>query len=332
MTSGLGSIALTGGEPTLRKDLGEICRIFNERSHTRYVGIASNGLLPDRICDTCEWILEHCELDRLNVQVSLDGPREIHDEIRGVPDAFDKAMETIDLLCELRKEHANFSVNTALAIQPQNYSKIEALIQYLLPLDIEMKFLIVRGSNYGTYKLNPQVSSEFDPISEESASISLDVEQLESLYLTLKKLNKNAKTEFWSELEQAKMYTALRILEEKRRVNPCYAGVLEGVIYSNGDVAVCEPTKPFGNLRESGYDFYELWNSDAAHWMRSQIRTCACIHDCNLTTGLRFEPEILYSTVTGRSLRNREQRWRREASARQTDGESQKRRALSGIQ
>jgi len=320
MTSGLGSIALTGGEPSIRKDLSEICQIFNERSHTRTIGIASNGILPERIRDTCEWVLKHCELEKFNVQISLDGLEKTHDEIRKVPHAFAKAMETIKLLSELRREHNNFLVNTALAIQPRNYDEIEAFIDYLLPLNIEMKFLVVRGSNYGTYGLSPKVSNEFDPKSEESASISLNIKQLEELYFKLTELNEKGKkrkgnfssVEFLSEIEQAKMYTTLCILEEKKRVIPCYAGNLEGVIYSNGDVAVCELTRPFGNLRKANYDFYQLWHSDEANWMRSMTRTCACIHDCNLTTALRFQPEILYSTIMGRSLKNREQRWQRE--------------------
>ena len=307
---GLGSIALTGGEPSLRRDLGEICQIFNERCQTRYVGIASNGLLPERMRGICEWILEHCELERLSVQISLDGLEDVHNEIRKVPQAFAKAMESIKLLSQLQRERKNFSVNTALTVQPRNYHGITDFVESLLPLNVEMKFLIVRGSNYGTYRLNPIISSEFDPKVKESASVSLHIEQLEELYTRLKELNEKAEVEFWSELEQAKMHTTLRILEEKKRVIPCYAGYLEGVIYSNGDVAVCELTRPFGNLRKSGYDLYELWNSDAANWMRSRTRTCACIHDCNLTTGLRFEPEILYSTVMGNSLKKREQRWR----------------------
>ena len=314
MSNGLGSIALTGGEPTLRKDLGEICQIFNERSQTRCIGIASNGLLPDRIRDVCEWVLKHCDLERFSVQISLDGIGEIHDEIRKVPGAFERAIETIKILSELQRERGNFSVNTALAIQPRNYDRIETFIEYLLPLGIEMKFLVVRGSNFGTYGLSPKISSEFDPKAEESAAVSLNVSQLEELYAKLEELNRKADIEFWSELDQAEMYTTMRILEEKRRVIPCYAGMLEGVIYSNGDVAVCELVKPFGNLRKTDYDFHQLWNSEAADLMRSQTKKCACIHGCNLTTALRFQPEILYSTVTGHSLKNRELRWYRASS------------------
>ena len=312
MTSGLGSIALTGGEPFLRKDLREICKVFHEKSQTRAIGIASNGYWPDRIQETCEWVLSECKLERFNLQISLDGLEETHDEIRKVPKAFARAIETIKILSELKKKHENFSVNTSLAIQPRNYDEIEGVIEYLKPLDVEMKFLVVRGSNYGTYDLRPEVRSGYNPKVEDTASISLNVEQLESLYFKLKELNDTSDTEFWYELEQAKMHTTLRLLEEQKRIIPCHAGTLEGVMYSNGDVAVCEMTKPFGNVKDADYDFEKLWQSEAANWMRSETQTCGCVHDCNLTTGLRFHPEILYSTVMGRSLKNREKRWRRE--------------------
>lgn len=310
MKHGLESLALTGGEPTLRKDLGEICRIFNERCQTRNIGIASNGLLSECIYETCQWILKNCNLERLNIQISLDGLGETHDQIRKVPGAFSRAMETIKRLTELREKHGNFSINTAFAVQPSNYREIDSFIEYMLPLNVPLKFNIVRGSNYGTFGLSPDISSEFDPRSEDSASVSLNIAQLQELYHELNELNEKYQNNFWDELEQSKIHTTIGILKERRRVIPCYAGIIEGVIYSDGDVAICELTKPFANLREADYNFSNLWQSEEADLIRSKTRACACIHGCNLTTALRFEPGILYSISTGISLKNRDQRWK----------------------
>ena len=145
--------------------------------------------------------MKHCKLERLNVQISLDGIEKVHDEIRKVPHAFAKAMETIKILNELCKEYKNFSINIALAIQPRNYKEIDAFVEYMMPLNVPIKFLVIRGSNYGTYGVNPNISSDFDPRSEESASISLDVKQLEEIYHKLTELNEKIGDEFWSELE-----------------------------------------------------------------------------------------------------------------------------------
>ena len=46
----------------------------------------------------------------------------------------------------------------------------------------------------------------------------------------------------------------------------------------------------FGNLRENGYDFMEIWLSERAHEIRRQIRKtkCFCTHECFLNTNLFF--------------------------------------------
>ncbi|MCK4414328.1 MAG: radical SAM protein [Candidatus Eisenbacteria sp.] len=309
LRDGLGSLALTGGEPVLRQELADIARIFNRMSTTRVIGIATNGLLPERTLETCQRILDECSLEKLSVQVSLDGMQGTHDAIRGVPGAFEKAMRTISLLAALQLKHPILTVSTALAIQPRNYGEIAELVDHLVPMGVSLKFLVIRGSRYGVFGLNPEISSDFDPKEDESASLSHDVEQLAALYVSLQELQARRPEAFWSELEQAKMHTTLRILTEQRRVLPCHAGRLEGVVYPDGSVAVCELTRPFADLREYDLDFERLWNSPAAAAMRAQTRSCACIHGCNLVTALQFHPAIASAAITGRSLSNRRQRW-----------------------
>jgi hypothetical protein len=62
-------------------------------------------------------------------------------------------------------------------------------------------------------------------------------------------------------------------------------------------VSFCELSKPFANIREFDYDFSGLWNSEDAAKMRKLISRCCCIHGCNLTTGLTFEPEMVLAVL-----------------------------------
>ena len=51
------------------------------------------------------------------------------------------------------------------------------------------------------------------------------------------------------------------MLEEKQSSIPRYASTMECVLYSNGDVAFCELSKSFANIREFDYDFARLRKS-----------------------------------------------------------------------
>lgn len=81
---------LSGGEPLLRKDLIVLAK--RVASHGCLVSMNTNGTLlnESRIGDVAD-VFD-------TVVVSLDGPREVHDRIRGVPGTYDKATEAIRLL------------------------------------------------------------------------------------------------------------------------------------------------------------------------------------------------------------------------------------------
>ena len=81
---------LSGGEPLLRKDLATLAKRVAD--HGCLVSMNTNGTLlnESRIKELAN------TLDM--VVVSLDGPKEFHDKIRGVPGTFEKAIKTIKLL------------------------------------------------------------------------------------------------------------------------------------------------------------------------------------------------------------------------------------------
>lgn len=80
-------LSLTGGEPLLREDLPEIIR--RAVGHGMIVGLNTNGMLLDERPEVL------AEVQR--VTMSLDGPREIHDAIRG-EGAFDKVLQGAEIV------------------------------------------------------------------------------------------------------------------------------------------------------------------------------------------------------------------------------------------
>jgi len=87
---GVSFFDFSGGEPLLRKDLSTLAK--KASSHGCLVSMNTNGTLLRRsraseIADVFDVVV-----------VSLDGPKEIHDKIRGVPETYDKAIKAIRLL------------------------------------------------------------------------------------------------------------------------------------------------------------------------------------------------------------------------------------------
>lgn len=83
---GMRYVTFSGGEPLLRNDIGEIVRHCKRRGITTF--ISTNGaLLPRRIDQVAG-------VDRLTI--SLDGPAEIHDAVRGAG-AFEAAVGAVRL-------------------------------------------------------------------------------------------------------------------------------------------------------------------------------------------------------------------------------------------
>jgi hypothetical protein len=96
-------------------------------------------------------------------------------------------------------------------------------------------------------------------------------------------------------LQWAKSQTAAT----RTQVIPCRAGVLNAVVYSNGDVSVCEQHAPLGNLRERS--FWEIWNSSEAQALRKSIaaKECHCTNEVFLWPSIVYQPQQLVRVVLG---------------------------------
>ncbi len=286
------SLALTGGEPFLRKDLPDICGLFSAYKKAREIGIATNGYDTDGIVSQVEKTLSKINVP-LSVQISIDGLEEAHDEIRGAGGSFKKAVATMRALNQIRDRFPD-KLKTAVAftIQKKNYAEVGRFIDFILPFRIPARFLITRGRSFGLRNLPEEISSNIDPRVEESADIAPDT--LEEVFRLIARKNISSPYKFWGLKQKRIIEASLEILKTGTGKLPCYAGALEGVIYSDGDVAFCEFTKAIGNLKERDYNFYNIWNSDRANRVRELIKKCFCIHSCALGTSLLLnDPEIV---------------------------------------
>lgn len=109
---------LSGGEPMLREDLIVLAK--RVASHGCLVSMNTNGTLltEDRVSEVAD-VFD-------TVVVSLDGPKDIHDKIRGVPGTYDKAVNALQLL---RKHGVRAGVNSVAT--PWNIDILPRFIEEL---------------------------------------------------------------------------------------------------------------------------------------------------------------------------------------------------------
>lgn len=114
----IGHINFTGGEPFLYKHLFEILDLC-ENNHITF-GILTNGTLLNK-----ELILKLKNYKYLKfVQVSIDGLKTTHDNIRGIG-TFNKAFKTIKVL-----HHYHIQTMVAFTVHKKNYLELKKLIKY----------------------------------------------------------------------------------------------------------------------------------------------------------------------------------------------------------
>ena len=128
-------VNITGGEPTLRKDVVDIIRTL--RPDRTMVSLVSNTLLIDE-----ETIAAWARAGLNTLQASLDSARpEVHDQLRGVEGCFDKVINAARLC---HKYGINICFSTVLS--PESTSDESQMWELLQLCDREDAFLLICDS------------------------------------------------------------------------------------------------------------------------------------------------------------------------------------------
>lgn len=271
------ALSLTGGEPFARADFGDLAEQILESPLIHSLSINTNGFLPSRTTRVLNALLSRSQKP-IRLQLSLDGNETSHDQIRGVPGGFQKTLQTAHWLKSRALEAPSLSSTLSITVMRANLAEIEPLVGFLLGEGLRTKVTFVRGNSFSTFAvpatiLNPEYQSEELPASPDQ--LRLLVDSLDARY-----------PGFFDEYAHRKLDAALYTLTHRKRQVPCLAGDHDGVIYHDGHVGICEQVMPFGHLSEWDWHLDRAWNSAKANAHRAQLRHCACIHGCNLSTGV----------------------------------------------
>jgi len=267
----LETLLLSGGEPTLRTDLAELVATFFRRNGVRHVGLPTNGLLPDRACETVEKIFALCPGLRLEVNVSLDDVGERHDAIRGVAGNFDRALETIRTVGALRNRFESLFVNVETVAFSGNYSHVGEL------LDFVRERLDVNGHYIEMLRGNPRDGRLDLPPPGEIRRLHRRVMKNHVRYhADPRKKRWPPELPYLHELYRWQE----RVLRGGKWPAPCPAARDVAVIEPDGRVRGCELRGVLGDLRQCDYDLRRILESSAGQAERREVEAsrCSCTH------------------------------------------------------
>lgn len=113
---GVPVLDFSGGEPMLRKDLFALAKRAKE--YGCILSMNTNGTLFDEEkADKASKLFDY-------IVISLDGPKEVHDDLRGVKGSYDRALRALDLL---KQRGVRVGINTV--ITPTNLRLLPSFIE-----------------------------------------------------------------------------------------------------------------------------------------------------------------------------------------------------------
>jgi radical SAM protein with 4Fe4S-binding SPASM domain len=261
----LKDINITGGEPFLRNDITEIIgEITSAIPNVRLV-FSSNGFLTEKIIDDMR------KIRKINsnscIAVSLDGLKEVHDEVRGINNAYEKVINTVT---GLKKAGIN-DIRFGYTAGKYNIDQLKNVYGLSRDLGIEFTLSVVHNSdNYFSIETN-----QTPELADLEKNLIPVIEQ-EQKTVNLRKL-----------LRTYYMKGLIHYVKDKKRLLPCFA--LDDFFFLDpqGNVYPCNMLeKKVGNIQEN--DFNSIWNSQASATLRNYCKKCnGCWMVCTAKSSIR---------------------------------------------
>jgi len=292
---GLREISLSGGEPTLRKDLAEIvCYGVKRDINFR---IISNGsyLNPEELL-----FLINNGLRKWTF--SLDGHiAEVHDRAVGKKDAFKKLIKSISTITLEKQKHGNAAeVNILTVVSKNNYQDLPHIAKLAYNLGVD--------------------SIRFFPYDFRQSSLNSFNTKDDLLLMTRKEISKFNKVIF-PQIEQLAREISMKIYPDYDRHlfgsnndeiekaefgdvalgfyenNVCFVPWHHLSIFPNGEAYVCckKPLNPLGNIHQSSLS--EILYSDEMNKIRSMFVNKKHPNTCNSCNSRTFENKYLSKEI-----------------------------------
>jgi MoaA/NifB/PqqE/SkfB family radical SAM enzyme len=252
-------VAFSGGEPLMHSDLSALAQMLRQEGiHTT---LLTAGLTLERHAAQIAEAMD-------DVIVSLDGPREIHDRIRGVPDAYGRLERGIRAL---RIRRPGMPIHGRCTVQKLNSRHLRAAVGAALELKLNsISFLAADMSSDAFNHPLPMPEDtaanialnkdDLDALNCEQEGLSVDYSQL---------INSNFIRESPEKLRRIGLHFRAHLGQIPPEAPRCNAPWVSSVIEPDGAVRPCFFHRPIGNLHDK--PLVDILNGDAALRFRSQL-------------------------------------------------------------
>ena len=256
LPTGFDNVNVSGGEPTLRHDLGEIIDVLRPKG--RVIEISSNGMKADRIVPIVK------RYPDLKVRFSLEGPEAVNNRIRGERDGFRKKTEGLRRLQEAGGRDLGFAV----VIQDENVEHLAELYEMCKREGFEL----ATSTLHNAWQFYKNDNYFYDRV-----EVAKKVEDLITRMLR-----------GWSVKDWFRAYLNLGLVEKilgHQRLIPCVAGSGFAFIDPWGDVWACNVRTDLalGNIKVQ--EWGEILASDLH--ARSCGKVARCEQNCWMVTTAR---------------------------------------------
>jgi MoaA/NifB/PqqE/SkfB family radical SAM enzyme len=253
----LKNIGITGGEPTLKKGLPELFRYLSVNFPNTGVGLQTHGLFPKTQLPILEEL--YSIYPSMGLAVSLDGGEEIHEKVRGVKGAYQRAITTI----KGAKQIGIKEITVGLTISKENIVDIPKVRAVCQELECEFSCFLAEAGDYFSNSNNENLG--FNDAEKQAV-----VSALESF-----------KYHYYMD------NTRLQLLNKRLREINCYSGQSSIVLDPYGNIKPCLILdEVFGNIKTA--TLKEIFASVQSK--RIELKKCKkCFLQCEVGTSVLMD-------------------------------------------
>jgi Fe-coproporphyrin III synthase len=254
----VGWVVLSGGEPQLHSDLAALTALFH--ADGLRVTLLTAGLLLESHAASVANTID-------DVIVSLDGPPEIHSQIRGVPRAFELLAKGVEAL---RKHRPGMVVNGRSTVQKANFRYLREIVRTAKGIGLNSISFLPADLVTDAFNRTPPWPTT------RQATVALDSKEVNELDQEISLLTRELREEMASGyiVESAEKLRRIVLhfrahLGQTAPVAPrCNAPWVSAIIESDGTVRPCFFHRALGNLHTS--PLLEILNGpDAVEFRRN---------------------------------------------------------------
>lgn len=288
---GLVQLSITGGEPTLRKDLVEFVTALCESSNTAKCSVTTNGFRTQHILDQARKILTQNPEVSFRFCVSIDGTEKVHDKIRGIKNSYKRAVATFKQLKVMQEEFSNLRVDINTCVNFWNYNDFWEFVHIVKQLSpTHHTVTVARG------------------ITKEHQATMVPTDVVERVMEYVKGQKPDGVEQLLIARVRDVMYDEIaRINRENKHKYNCTAGNRYVTVYQDGRVNSCEILETIhpnqksllGDLNNYDWDLQKVLDSVRAEQVRKFIKDkkCFCTFECAKTTDVVYTPRLVKQTI-----------------------------------